>query len=246
MRLNVEHRTPNVERRMAKAERPKTLRAFTMVEIAIALGIIGFALVAIIGILPAGLQVQKETRERSIMDKEAEYWINAIKRSGDYTNDFLLANAYQDDVVDFVERINGTPIADVNIRTTARVIGQLIRTNYIVTYDAGGVPSVEWTDPVTAIVRPFNGGAIERGSVYSDFAFKYQMNVHIAPSFTIRPDHPDYNALQSKLWELRLEFAWPVINGQALRTQAVHRATIAGDLTTADHPLPSDFYYFAR
>ena len=38
---------------------------FTMVEVAISLAIIGFALVAVIGILPAGLNVQKENREET-------------------------------------------------------------------------------------------------------------------------------------------------------------------------------------
>src|SRR5947207_7764407 len=37
--------------------------AFTMIEIAISLAVIGFALVAIIGILPTGMNVQKENRE---------------------------------------------------------------------------------------------------------------------------------------------------------------------------------------
>ena len=37
--------------------------AFTMVEIALALAIIGFALVAIIGVLPFGLNVQRQNRE---------------------------------------------------------------------------------------------------------------------------------------------------------------------------------------
>ena len=40
-----------------------------MVEIAICLAVIAFALVAIIGILPAGLQVQKENREDTLTAK---------------------------------------------------------------------------------------------------------------------------------------------------------------------------------
>ena len=37
--------------------------AFTMVEIALSLAVIGFALVAVIGILPIGMNVQKENRQ---------------------------------------------------------------------------------------------------------------------------------------------------------------------------------------
>src|SRR5258706_9817042 len=53
--------------------------AFTMVEIAIAVAVIAFALVAIIGILPAGLQVQKENREDTLMAQDGTYWMEAIR-----------------------------------------------------------------------------------------------------------------------------------------------------------------------
>src|SRR3954467_1928687 len=53
--------------------------AFTMVEIAIAVAVIAFALVAIIGVLPAGLQVQKENRADTIINREGGYWMEAIR-----------------------------------------------------------------------------------------------------------------------------------------------------------------------
>jgi type II secretory pathway pseudopilin PulG len=52
---------------------PKSLRAFTMVEIALSLAIIGFALIAIIGVLPAGLSVQKDNREQTVINLDAAY-----------------------------------------------------------------------------------------------------------------------------------------------------------------------------
>lgn len=52
---------------------------FTMVEIALCLAIIGFALVAIIGVLPAGLNVQRENREETIIVHDANYFIEAIR-----------------------------------------------------------------------------------------------------------------------------------------------------------------------
>ena len=64
------------------------LRAFTMVEIAICLAIIGFALVAIIGILPIGMSVQKDNREETIINFDANYLLNAI-RSGALGQDEL-------------------------------------------------------------------------------------------------------------------------------------------------------------
>src|SRR5690349_12123089 len=56
-------------------------RAFTIIEIAICLGIIGFALVAIIAALPKGLDVQKRNREETIVGQDAGVWMNAL-RSG--------------------------------------------------------------------------------------------------------------------------------------------------------------------
>ena len=54
-------------------------RAFTLVEIAICLGIIGVALVAIIGILPAGLHTQRESREETIVGQDASVIFEAVR-----------------------------------------------------------------------------------------------------------------------------------------------------------------------
>jgi hypothetical protein len=59
----------------------KTRAGYTMIEIALAVAVIGFALVAIIGILPSGLQVQKDNREETIINQDGVFWLEAI-RSG--------------------------------------------------------------------------------------------------------------------------------------------------------------------
>ena len=53
-------------------------RAFTMIEIALSLAVIGFALVAIVGVLPLGLNVQKQNREETIINQDASVLMNAI------------------------------------------------------------------------------------------------------------------------------------------------------------------------
>jgi hypothetical protein len=53
-----------------------------MIEIAISLAIIGFALVAIIGILPFGMGVQKDNRHETIINQDATILMNAL-RSGE-------------------------------------------------------------------------------------------------------------------------------------------------------------------
>jgi prepilin-type N-terminal cleavage/methylation domain-containing protein len=52
---------------------------FTMVEIAICLAIIGFALVAIIGVLPIGMNTQRDNREETIINQDATVFIEAIR-----------------------------------------------------------------------------------------------------------------------------------------------------------------------
>lgn len=69
----------NCRRHIRKHGRKQS--GFTMVEIAIALGVIGFALVAIIGILPTGLEVQRDNRSETIINQDANFWMEAL-RSG--------------------------------------------------------------------------------------------------------------------------------------------------------------------
>src|SRR6266851_5222324 len=59
----------------------RAVAAFTMVEIAISLGVIAIALVAILGVLPTGVRVQRDNREDTILNQEGMFWVEAI-RSG--------------------------------------------------------------------------------------------------------------------------------------------------------------------
>ncbi|KAB2674266.1 MAG: type II secretion system protein [Verrucomicrobia bacterium] len=55
--------------------------AFTMTEIALCIAVIGIAMVAIIGVLPSGLNVQKQNREETLVAQDAQFLIEAV-RSG--------------------------------------------------------------------------------------------------------------------------------------------------------------------
>jgi type II secretory pathway pseudopilin PulG len=50
-----------------------------MVEIAICLAIIGFALVAIIGVLPIGMNTQRDNREETVINQDATMFMEAIR-----------------------------------------------------------------------------------------------------------------------------------------------------------------------
>ena len=59
-----------------------------MIEIAISLAVIGFALVAIIGILPIGMSLQKDNQQETIINQDASVFLSAI-RSGAQGLDYL-------------------------------------------------------------------------------------------------------------------------------------------------------------
>jgi type II secretory pathway pseudopilin PulG len=89
----------NYRRPIFKARKLAASRAFTIIEIALCLAIIGFALVAIIAVLPRGLNVQKRNREETIIDEDAGVWMDAIRSGakgyGDLTNYILsITNQY--------------------------------------------------------------------------------------------------------------------------------------------------------
>jgi type II secretory pathway pseudopilin PulG len=79
--------------------------AFTMIEIAISLAIIAFALVAIIGILPAGMSVQKDNRQETIVNQDASLFLNAMRNGARGLDD--LTN-YVIGITNFVDTYNTT------------------------------------------------------------------------------------------------------------------------------------------
>ena len=67
---------------------------FTMIELVLCLGITSFALIAIIGVLPVGINVQKDNREETIIVQDGMYWMEAI-RSGATGLDNLTNHVYE-------------------------------------------------------------------------------------------------------------------------------------------------------
>jgi type II secretory pathway pseudopilin PulG len=181
-----------------------------MVEIALSLAIIGFALVAILGVLPTGLQVQRENREETIIGQDATVWLNAIRNGArgydDLTNyvDAVLrvetafdinGNQGNTDVHLLTPTnyfINGNaqpPTFPNNIFDGYRIIGMLSAPKF--TYH-GGSPHFDVTNRViatsnyvTAYVRAMSGAATEKapqGNVdVRDLAFRYRMISEVVP-----------------------------------------------------------------
>lgn len=61
--------------------------AFTLIEIALALGVIAIGLVSIIGLMPFGLGVQRENKDETVIDHDARLMFGFLKAGAAETND---------------------------------------------------------------------------------------------------------------------------------------------------------------
>ncbi|HKW29730.1 MAG TPA: prepilin-type N-terminal cleavage/methylation domain-containing protein [Verrucomicrobiae bacterium] len=165
---------------------------FTMVEIAICLAIIGIALVAIIGVLPAGLNVQKDNREETLIGQDATVFVENIRNGArgldDLTN-YVTAitntwTYYKQDGTIGGGGVNGytyanysiapsafpyptasVPLAGAPITNGLNIIGLLSTPEYIDPVTGGPVlyPSGSYiSNYVVAYVRSMSGPAVEK------------------------------------------------------------------------------------
>jgi type II secretory pathway pseudopilin PulG len=188
-------------------------RAFTLVEIAICLGIIGFALVAIIGILPAGLQVQRDNKEDTIINQEGTFLLDAI-RSG------------AEELTNLAERVDSIELKNIdtgyiqNVMTSAprEVVGRL------------STPTEYETNEVQAI---FRAGSGPLGDAQSEVGFRYKVIIRNYPCLTSSPNNPVLvrNAVSNQLRDIRLDVRWPVLaNGKLGTGRQLFRSQASGTL----------------
>lgn len=181
--------------------------AFTMVEIALSLAIIGFALVAILGVLPFGLNVQKENREETIINQDATIWMNAIRNGAqgcdDLTNYVISIADYVQKYVattqtpvgtGFVNTYTNDPATPFPLNNGLRIIGLLSKPQK--EYIGGG--NFYLSNYVVAYVRSISGSAIEKfpqaNPVILGDAFTYKMIVQVFPYVPFDPDSTNFNA----------------------------------------------------
>ena len=182
-----------------KLSRPTSNSGFTMVEIAMALAIIGFALVAIIGTLPMGMEVQKNNRRETIINQDANYFIDALRGGArgldDLTNYVaaitIVSNNLVSGAVGTASYANPNPIFSsfplpnplVNPQTLQltsgeRIIGLLSTPKY-----TGN--NYNWSNYVVAYVKAISGAAIEKApqnnKTINEAAFGYRLVTEIVP-----------------------------------------------------------------
>lgn len=206
-----------------------------MVEIALAVAIIAFALVAIIGVLPAGLQVQKENREDTLMVQDGSYFMEALRNGAQ--------GAY--DLTNYIERVTingGNPTVNGTLYPTAP------GPKFFEAWEAIGLLSTPgFTN--TAVVRSISGAISEKGPATADLSFRYQLQVRVLPfePNLLPAEVPSRVDLElgTRLHEIRLAFRWPFLgNGNLGNGRQVLRSLVSGDL----HERTSNnvFYYFLR
>jgi prepilin-type N-terminal cleavage/methylation domain-containing protein len=182
---------------------------FTMVEIAICLAIIGFALVAIIGVLPIGMNTQRDNREETIINQDATVFIEAIRNGAQGLDDltnyvYAITNywtKYDNKGVVLDNKTDGYTYSNAFIGGIAftapyltnglRIIGLLSTPEYtannglpIPTLINGG-----YSNHVVAYVRSISGPAVEKppqpnDSIIREDSFGYRILCVNAPVTT--------------------------------------------------------------
>jgi type II secretory pathway pseudopilin PulG len=142
-----------------------------MIEIAISLAVIGFALVAIIGIMPLGMNVQRENREETIINHDASILIDAIRtgsRGMDDLTNYVISITNTWAQYDNLRRRSGqgvdwfTPTASSTtpqfaLTNGARIVG-LLTTPRFLPFANGGFMS----NYITANIRAMSGSAADK------------------------------------------------------------------------------------
>ena len=211
-------------RRRAAGQR---VAAFTMLELALCLGIIGVALVAIIGVLPTGMQVQRDNREDTIIYQDAGYLMAAL-RGGDNTNmnDTLATNLSWIQIYK-----NGAFLASY---TNGQISGSDIIGMLSLPSAIYGVQAKFW-----ASTGPVAGSA----PVNRSFAFSYLLTPEVvAYSAPLSVDPAYAQKLTNNLYEVRLNLRWPVLpNGNAGSGRKTFRTMVSGNLVSN---ATYDLFYF--
>src|ERR1039458_4390209 len=229
--------------------------AFTMIEIAIALGVIGFALVAIIGVLPVGLSVQRESHQDTIVGQDGAFFLEAIRNGGPALGSGTSTSL--DFLTNYVEQIKITSFNPVNNTTTTNIYTTTNFTNGAMILGLLSTPEFGpgVMNSVTARIRGLTGAATEQSGSNAVTAFKYYMNVEIVPFNSISFDSTDTNFadynptntpagyaarfervletpyLVHNLYELRLKFSWPIRpNGTAGQNRQAYRSLVSAHL----------------
>ena len=208
-------------------------------EIAISLAIIGFALVAIIAVLPWGMNAQRDNRERTVINQDATIFLQAISTGArgddDLTNYVYAITNYQTSLpLPGTLTING--YAGSTLANGAQIIGLLSTPEFVdssnepVDYDDASADK-GFSNHVVAYVHSISGTAVEKPPQTNDLVIGESLSYRIyCENLPVPYDTPPP-------WEAN---TYPVgayvsysSNGQTTNYWEANTATAAGDIPGA-------------
>ena len=227
------------------------LGGFSIAEVMLAIGVVAFGLVAVLGVLPAGLTGQKDNREETIIRYDAQYWMTAL-RAGMQPTDALHQVEWVELQVDdgagpVVYRAHRPRLGGDGAGPEWRDLPSLFR---------GHLKQASWpTDVIgwmsipdngtalgsvkkTARVRAMNGQLFDRiygrkvlVATRQEFVSEGSTAFHPLPggefAFSyllethIAPDPANVN-----LWRITLTFKWPVLDDPTLKGSTKNAADV--------------------
>jgi hypothetical protein len=190
-----------------------------MIEIAISLAIIAFAMIAVIGILPLGMNVQRQNREETIINQDATVLVNAIVNGeqglDDLTNYVVAITNTQTWYTEpsqnqFVPKfthvnfytytnsyVNDLP-GGLPLRNGAIIVGLLSTPKYAI---SRYIDSGFFSNHVVATVRSMSGSVSDKApqtnATVQSMAFAYRVICEVVPYGSGNPASP---LLNSSAW----------------------------------------------
>ena len=212
-------------------------RGFTMVEIAIALGVIAIALVAIIGIMPTGVNVQRTNRDDTIINQDGRLWLEAIRtgaRGLDYLTSHVEAiwitnvTSQSSQVTVFTNKPSatrpGNPAVEGSMTTGAAVIGLLSRPKYFFLPPTSGTQLQVVTNHIVAYVHAVSGPAADQNAFMRSnrMDFLYRLTSEIVPFNHFPPSLTNFavGGLSTQEWVIRSN-NWLLARNQAVNAYEV-------------------------
>ena len=224
-----------------------------MVEIAISLAIIGIALVAILGVLPIGMNMQRDNREKTVINQDAAVMLEAIR----------VGARGPDDLTNYVFMITNTyaHVAYSNFTSGARIVGLLGTPEFVDADFQSTIPAnAARSNRMVAFTYSLSGPAVEKppqliGSLIRQSSFSYglvceNVPVPMDPNAVTNSDSTYGAQLAANLHEIRLTFLWPLLpdsqppkfhHGTGNQT---YRALVAGRQILDTNTMPGVNLYF--
>lgn len=222
-------------------------KAFTLIEVALCLAIIGFALVAIIGILPKGMQVQQDNRVETNITQDGQFLLDVLLNG--QTNVTRLAEnlewieLYADGALqgsfNRQQLLSGTYTTN---ELAYRIVGLLSIPRFEPTTNAAGYVSNYVRAKFVGNSGPLADRLTQAPNGSRDLSFSYLVTTTIDRA-QIHPNNsngyyygyspnPTYGAiLNSNMWDVRVTMSWPVYpNTNTGNGRKSFHAVVAGKL----------------